>query len=87
MPRKRQCQGLKRKYDAAFKEEVLNSLRTTCGGNVSAAARLHDVPEQTLRVVVSVVDAITASVKSVEVLDTTVDLLVYVVNRSYMTPL
>ena len=39
------------------------------------------MPEQTLRVVVSVVDAITASVKSVEVLDTTVDLLVSVVNR------
>ena len=49
MPRKRQCKGLKRKYDAAFKEEVLNSLRTTCGGNVGKAARLHDVPEQTLR--------------------------------------
>ena len=48
MPRKRQCKGLKRKYDAAFKEEVLNSLRTTCGGNVGKAARLHDVPEQTL---------------------------------------
>ena len=38
-------------------------------------------------VVAAVVDAITASVKSVEVLDTTVDLLVSVVNRSSMTPL
>ena len=49
MPRKYQCKGLKRKYTPDFKEEVLNSLRTTCGGNVSKAARLHDVPEQTLR--------------------------------------
>ena len=49
MPRKYQCKGLKRKYTTDFKEEVLNSLRTTCGGNVCKAARLHDVPEQTLR--------------------------------------
>ena len=49
MPRKTPARGMKRKYEAAFKEEVLNSLRTTCGGNVGRAARLHDVPEQTLR--------------------------------------
>ena len=49
MPRKYLVQGSKRKYDAAFKEEVLNSLRTTCEGNVNRAARLHDVPESTLR--------------------------------------
>ena len=49
MPRKYIAKGIKRKYTAAFKEEVLNSLRTTCGGNVGRAARLHDVPESTLR--------------------------------------
>ena len=49
MPRKFPVKGIKRKYDAAFKEEVLNSLRTTCSGNVGRAARLHHVPEQTLR--------------------------------------
>ena len=49
MPRKRESRGLKRRYSAAFKEEVLNSLRTTCGDNIGRAARLHDVPNQTLR--------------------------------------
>ena len=49
MPRTYIAQGHKRKYDAAFKEEVLNSLRTVCKGSVGKAARLHDVPESTLR--------------------------------------
>ena len=49
MPRKRESRGLKRRYSAAFKEEVLNSLRTTCGNSIGRAARLHDVPNQTLR--------------------------------------
>ena len=38
----------KRKYTEEKKAEVLNALHTTCNGNMSLAARMHDVPKQTL---------------------------------------
>ena len=49
MPRNRQGQGLKRRYEVALTTTFLNSLNTVCNSNIAAAARLHGVPPSTLR--------------------------------------